>query len=211
MEKLIYGLDLFGVAVFAVTATLVGARKRMDVFGLVVVALVTALGGGTMRDLALGQTPVFWVGDPTYIVVAVIASVGCFALLQAGKPPERSLLIADAFGLAVFTVIGAQRAVSANAAPPIVVVMGVMTGCAGGITRDIFCNEIPLILRKEIYATASMAGAIVFVALKRLGLIDEITILAAIGVVLATRLAAIHWKLSLPTPHKYTDDKKPMD
>jgi uncharacterized membrane protein YeiH len=195
---MLYLLDLFGTAVFAATGALAAGRKHMDVFGVVVVALVTALGGGTARDVVLGVGPVFWVHDAAYVIVAACAAVGTFVLARFARLPERALLVADAFGLAVFTAIGAQRAFAAGAAGLIAVLMGVMTGVAGGMVRDVLCGEIPLILRKEIYATASLAGATAFVLLRSGGVERTPATAAAVVLVLAVRLAAIHWRLSLP-------------
>lgn len=195
---MIYLLDLFGVAVFAVTGSLAAGRKNLDLFGIVVVALATALGGGTIRDVALGAVPVFWISDPTYVLVAVAASIVTFALARFREPPRGILQVADAFGLAVFTVIGAQKTASLEVSPVIAVIMGVMTGVAGGMIRDILSGEIPLILRKEIYATASLCGALVFVGLLPLVPNESLNIAIAVVVVLAMRLAAIKWKLSLP-------------
>lgn len=197
----IYALDLFGVAVFAVTGSLAAGRKRMDIFGALVVALATALGGGTFRDLILGAHPVFWIADPTYIVVVAAASMLTFAAARRLGPLgslNRALQIADAFGLAVFTVIGARKALSLDVAPLISVIMGVMTGVAGGMVRDILSGDIPLVLRAEIYATASLCGAVAFVLLVPALPSERAALIAGAGVTLALRLAAIRWKLSLP-------------
>jgi uncharacterized membrane protein YeiH len=194
---IIYLLDLFGTAVFAVTGALIAGHKRMDIFGVVVVAVVTAIGGGTMRDVVLGATPVFWVDDARYLIVSVAAALVTFVAAPSVNRQRHVLLIADAFGLAIFTVIGAERALAADVHPMIAVVMGVMTGVAGGIARDVLCGEVPLILKKEIYATASLLGGVVFVfmATARLG---DLAVLCAVAVVLIVRLAAIRWNLSLP-------------
>lgn len=196
---MIYVLDIFGVVVFAVAGSLAAGRKHMDLFGVVILALVTALGGGTLRDLTLGISPVFWVSDPLYILVAVAAAILTFVLARSFDLPGRLLLIADAFGLAVFTVIGVRKALGVGVHPGIAVMMGVMTGVAGGMIRDVLSGEIPLILRREIYATASLCGAVAFVGLLRLFPEAPLSTITAVGVILCVRLAAIHWKLSLPT------------
>lgn len=195
----IYLLDLFGVVVFAVTGSLAAGKKRMDLFGAVVLALATALGGGTLRDLILGAHPVFWIADPTYIVVASVASILTFALARFLGPLGKLLKVADAFGLAVFTVIGVRKALGLDIAPLISVIMGVMTGVAGGMIRDMLSGEIPLILRTEIYATASLCGAAAFALLSPVVASERVVIIAAAAIILVLRLAAIHWKLSLPT------------
>lgn len=195
---IIYLLDLFGVAVFAVSGALEAGRKRMDVFGTVVVAIVTAIGGGTVRDLVLGIRPVLWISHPIYVLVATAAALVTFITARWVQFPTRVLLIFDAFGLAMFTIIGCQRALEVNVSYVIVVVMGVITGVAGGIIRDILCGEIPLVLRSEIYATASLAGGMLFVALHSFGVERSIAAIAAVALILIIRLAAIYWRLSLP-------------
>ena len=195
----LYVLDLFGVVVFAVTGALAAGRKRMDVFGMTVLALATALGGGTARDLVLGVRPVFWVDDPVYVVVGAAAALLTFTVARLRRLPPRLLLVGDAFGLAVFTVIGAGKALAMDVSPLICVLMGVMTGTVGGMIRDILSSEIPLVLRREIYATASLSGGVVYVVLALLVPETWIAVAAGVAVVLAMRLAAIHWDLSLPT------------
>jgi len=195
----LYVLDLFGVFVFAVTGALAAGRKRMDLFGVTVLALATALGGGTVRDLVLGVRPVFWVTDPEYVLIGTAAAVFTFVVARLWELPERALLVGDAFGLAVFTVIGAGKALAMDVSPAICVLMGVMTGTVGGMIRDVLSSEIPLILRREIYATASLSGGVVYVVLAGVWPDAWFNAPAAVAVILALRLAAIHWDLSLPT------------
>ncbi|MFB3879607.1 MAG: trimeric intracellular cation channel family protein [Armatimonadota bacterium] len=196
---MIYLLDLFGSGVFAMTGALAAGRKRMDVFGVIVVSIVTALGGGTLRDLVLARGPVFWVSNSTYLIVAGGAGLLTFAFGRMAQQSTRVLPVLDAVGLAVFTVIGCQKAAEAQIGSGLIVaVMGVMTGVAGGVARDVLCGEIPLVLRKEIYATASLLGGAVFVALWRLGIGGVESVSIAGAVVLAMRLSAIHWRLALP-------------
>jgi len=193
-----YFLDLFGTAVFAVTGSLAAARKRLDVFGVMVVATVTAIGGGTIRDLILGVRPVFWVKDTNYVIVSVVAALVTFVAAERYKMPGSVLLVFDAFGLAVFTVIGCEVALRESAPLLIAVITGTMTGSAGGVVRDVLCGDVPLILRKEIYATASLLGGVVFVAARSAGAPAWFPGCVAGLVVLVVRLAAIKWSLSLP-------------
>lgn len=208
MQTLLYAMDLFGVAVFAITGSLAAGKKRMDLFGVVVLATVTALGGGTLRDLVLGASPVFWVSAPIYLLVAVATAIVTFFLVRFCGLPLKLLSVADAFGLAVFTVLGTQKALDMGISPGIAVVMGIMTGVVGGIIRDILSGEIPLILRREIYATASLCGAITFcfvsVALQNQGL----AAIASVIVTLGLRLSAIKWKMSLPLYISHKEDEK---
>ncbi|MDH1263542.1 trimeric intracellular cation channel family protein [Pseudomonas sp. GD03944] len=202
MAQLFYLADLFGVAVFAITGALMAGRKSMDLFGVLVIAVVTALGGGTLRDLILDNHPVSWIRDDTYIVVASLAAVGTVIWVRLTRPiHEKGLLIADAFGLAVFTVIGTEVALQHNVPYSTAVIMGVMTGVAGGVMRDVICNEIPLIFKKEIYATACIAGALVFIGLRILDTPHWLDTGVAMLTVLLIRLAAIHWRFALPQFH----------
>jgi uncharacterized membrane protein YeiH len=202
MERLFYLSDLFGVAVFAITGALMAGRKSMDLFGVLVIAVITALGGGTLRDVILGNHPVSWIRNDTYILVASLAAVGTVLWVRLTRPiNETGLLLADAFGLAVFTVYGTEVALQHNLQPGTAVIMGVITGVGGGVLRDIICNEVPLIFQKEIYAIACIAGSLVFLALRELALPGWLVSTAAMLVVLLIRLAAIRWKLSLPRFH----------
>ncbi|MDE3738617.1 MULTISPECIES: trimeric intracellular cation channel family protein [Pseudomonas] len=202
MEQLFYLSDLFGVAVFAITGALMAGRKSMDLFGVLVIAIITALGGGTLRDVILGNHPVSWIRDDTYILVASLAAVGTVLWVRMTRPiNETGLLLADAFGLAVFTVYGTEVALQHNLQPGTAVIMGVITAVGGGVLRDIICNEVPLIFQKEIYAIACIAGSLVFIGLREVALPAWLVTAAAMLVVLLIRLAAIHWKLSLPRFH----------
>jgi uncharacterized membrane protein YeiH len=149
METLLYFLDLFGIVVFAITGSLAAGRKRMDLLGVIVLAIVTAVGGGTIRDILLGVTPVFWVSAPIYILMALVTGIVFFILVRFYKTPEKILSIADAFGLAVFTVLGTQKALALGTHIGIAILMGVMTGVVGGVIRDMLSGEIPLILKKR--------------------------------------------------------------
>ena len=202
MAQLFYFADLFGVAVIAITGALMAGRKSMDLFGVLVIAIITALGGGTLRDVILGNHPVSWIRDDTYILIASFAALGTVAWVRMTQPiHEKGLLIADAFGLAVFTVYGTEVALQHNVPMSTAVIMGVMTGVAGGVMRDVICNEIPLIFKKEIYATACMAGATVFIVMRLLATPPWLDTSVAMLTVLGIRLAAIRWHLSLPQFH----------
>ncbi len=202
MSQLFYFADLFGVAVFAITGALMAGRKSMDLFGVLVIAIITALGGGTLRDVILDNHPVSWIRNDTYILVATLAALGTVIWVRMTRPiHEKGLLIADAFGLAVFTVIGTEVALQYAMPSSTAVIMGIMTGVAGGVMRDVICNEIPLIFKKEIYATACLAGAVTFVLLRMLETPHWLDTGVAMLVVLGIRLAAIRWRFSLPRFH----------
>jgi uncharacterized membrane protein YeiH len=198
MDIVIHTLDLVGTAVFAITGALAAGRKRMDIFGVVVLGCVTALGGGTLRDVILGCHPIFWISDTQYLAVAAIAAIGTFMLAQRWRLPAMVLMYADAVGLAVFTVIGFQKGFLVTHVYSIAIVMGVTTGVVGGIIRDVLSGEIPLILRREIYASASFCGAAMIALLTYLQLPAPFTVSTAILTTLLIRIVALHWNLSLP-------------
>lgn len=209
---LFYGLDLLGVAVFAVSGALAAGRKQLDLLGVVVIAVITAIGGGTLRDLLLNRHPVFWVENPTYLFVILAAALATVAYVKVLKPPHRSLLIADALGLALFSINGAQIAEQAQLASIIIILMGTITGTAGGVMRDIVLADIPVLLRRgRIYATASIVGITVYLLLKQVGLVSAIAAPIGMVVVAGLRLAAITWGLMLPIFRLSEDDDAPKD
>lgn len=199
MIEWLYVFDLCGTAVFALSGALAAGRHRMDPFGVIVLASVTAVGGGSIRDALLGATPVFWIRDPNYIIVILITVLLTLLLVRRPKKvPQQTLPIADALGLALFTVIGAEKALNLELGGMIAVVMGLITGVGGGIIRDLLCRQVPMILRTEIYATASILGGICYSVSIYLGVDNMHAVLVAMTVALCIRLAAIRWHLSLP-------------
>lgn len=199
MTGVVYWLDLAGVAVFALSGVIVACRSRMDPFGMLVLAAVTGIGGGTLRDLVLGVRPVFWVTDTTFLWVVLatvaLASVG-FRYMH--RLTRTVLPVVDAVGLALFTAIGAHKALLLGAPGSVAVVMGLFTGVAGGVIRDVLADRVPMVLRAEIYATASILGGITFVTLHALGTPFPTTITVTVAITLGLRLAAIRWNLRLP-------------
>ena len=198
MTELLYYLNIFGIVVFALSGALMAGRYRLDPFGVVVLACVTAVGGGTIRDAIL-QTPIFWVVEPYYLnIILITAMLTILLIRQPKRIPKRFLLIADAIGLALFAVLGTQKSIALGAPLSVAIVMGTITGVAGGMIRDVLCNVIPMILSKEIYALAAMLGGGLFVLFHLLGWPEsEATIIAILGALLL-RLAAIYWQVSLP-------------
>ncbi|SKA32812.1 trimeric intracellular cation channel family protein [Consotaella salsifontis] len=191
-------LEWFGLCIFSVTGALVASRKQMDITGFALLGCVTGLGGGTFRDLVLGLTPVSWVEHPSYIMATLI--VACLTFFFAHIPQSRYqyLLWFDAVGLALFAVVGAERALNASNDPIIAVAMGVASAAFGGILRDIIGQEEPVVLSREIYITAALAGAVVFVALVRLGVPREIAVGLGFCTGLILRGAGLIWGLSFP-------------
>lgn len=197
-QMILYILDLAGVAVFSMSGALAAGRKGMDFLGVVVIAALTAVGGGTLRDLLLDRHPIFWIDDPTYLFVIIVAALLTLCYVRLRPPPGNALLLADALGLALFTISGAQIAEAAKLSPIIVVLMGTMTGVAGGVLRDVLSAEIPLILRRDIYATAAIAGASLYLLMQALGVTRQWAFGMGIASVFVLRLLAMLWGLRLP-------------
>jgi uncharacterized membrane protein YeiH len=194
-----YVLDLLGVGVFAISGVLAAGRKGLDVLGVAVIAVVTAIGGGTLRDLLLDRHPIFWIADSAYLWVILVAAGITLVYLRFWIASRRALLVADAMGLAFFTIGGVQITQQSGHSDPIALLMGTITGVAGGALRDVLTAEIPLILRPgRLYATAALAGAGLYVLLAGRGVSTEAAALAGMGATAGLRLAAIFWRLELP-------------
>ncbi|ERL51692.1 trimeric intracellular cation channel family protein [Halomonas huangheensis] len=197
-SAIVYWLDMAGTVVFALSGVLLACRSRMDPIGMLVLAAATAVGGGTMRDLVLGVQPVFWVTDTLYLWVVLATVLACLVGYRYIHRLNRIFLpIADAFGLALFVVIGANKALLLGFSGVVAVLMGLFTGVAGGMIRDVLARRVPLVLRSEIYATAAIAGGIVYVVCDKLG-VAPLGLVLSLLTTLGLRLAAIRWRLSLP-------------
>ncbi|MDF9397983.1 TRIC cation channel family protein [Vibrio sp. 1180_3] len=197
---LLYLIDLFGTAIFAISGVLLAGRLKMDPFGVVVLASVTAIGGGTIRDMALGATPVFWIKDTTYLWVIFITCVLTMLLVRRPKRVAWWILpVCDAIGLAVFVGIGVEKAMLYQDSAIVAVIMGVITGCGGGIIRDVLAREIPMVLRSEVYATACIIGGLFHTTALAMGYDNSSAFIAGVFSTLIIRLGAIRWHLSLPT------------
>jgi uncharacterized membrane protein YeiH len=190
-------LDWLGVIVFTVTGALVASRKQMDVVGFAVLGTVTGIGGGTLRDLLLGS-PVFWVREPAYLMACVLASGLVFLAAHIPQSRYRYLLWLDAVGLALFAVTGAEKAALAGAGATVAIAMGVITATFGGIVRDLLGGESPVILSREIYASAALAGAIIFISLVAVGAPREFAVGTGFVSGLLVRAAALHYGWTLP-------------
>lgn len=191
-------LDGFGLLVFATSGALVASRKQMDIVGFALLGTVTGIGGGTLRDVLLGLTPVFWIQTPATLVICV--AVSCLVFFTAHIPQSRLRLLLwfDAIGLALFAVTGAERALLAGAGPVAAVTMGVITATFGGIIRDVLGGESPMILAHEIYVTAALLGATVFIGLVSIGVPHEAALATGFLAGFALRGAALHFGWSLP-------------
>lgn len=205
-----YVLSLLGVAVFAASGALTAGRKNLDWLGVVVIAVVTAIGGGTIRDLLLDRHPIFWIADPNQLYAILAASAVTLVYVRYRRPPRISLLVADALGLALFTIGGARIAEQRQLPSIIVVVMATITGSAGGVLRDLLCGEVPLLLRhSDLYATTAIAGTVVYLALESCGLDTVKAGLVGMATVAGLRFAAIRWAIRLPVFRLPDDDALP--
>jgi uncharacterized membrane protein YeiH len=192
-------LDIIGTIAFAISGVLTAFNKKLDPFGVFIIAFVTAVGGGTLRDVLIGRTPVGWMQDITYVYMI---SLGFFIALIFRKKLDRlrkSLFLFDTIGLGVFTLIGLEKGIEIGLHPIICIALGTMTACFGGVIRDILCNEIPIIFRREIYATICIIGGIVFFALKYFNLNNDILYLVTSLVIISIRLMAVKFHWYLPT------------
>ena len=196
---MLYVVGLLAVGFSALTGALAAEGRRMDLFGVLVLALVTSLGGGTLRDLVL-DVPVFWSTDDWFLWTGLAAGTLTFGAVRYWHPPHQFLLIADAIGLAFVAVLGTEKALAHQTTASTAIVLGVVTGVAGGILRDILCGEVPLVFRREtyFYATAAFGGDLVFVLLHRTAFDRTACLVVSAGVILALRLAGLRWKLALP-------------
>ncbi len=196
-----YMAELLGIAAFAASGVLAAGRKRMDLIGVAAIAVVTALGGGTIRDVLLDRYPIAWIADRAYIWVCLVSTAATLVWIRVRTPPRRSLVVADALGLALFTIGGTQVAEQVGQGGIVAVIMGVLTGAAGGVVRDILSNEIPLVfLPGRLYATASIIGATIYIALENAGLHRATASVIGMVVIAAIRFSAMRWDLRLPSP-----------
>lgn len=201
----IYYLDIIGTAAFAISGALVAMNKRLDPFGVFIIAFVTAAGGGTMRDILTGRLPVGWMLDINYMYAIIGATFIAIIFRKRLRFWSKTFFLFDTIGIGVFTIIGTEIGVKAGFHPVISIALGTMTACFGGVTRDILCNDIPLIFRKEIYAIACIVGAITFLILQEFFLNTYVVYIGTTLIVITVRLLAVRFKLSLPT---FYDDKK---
>jgi len=191
-------LDLSGTFVFAISGVRLAAEKKMDIFGALVIGIATAVGGGTIRDLLLGSTPVAWMQDVVYLYIILSAVVLGILFDRYIFELKNTLLIFDSIGLGVFTLAGMQKALDFGMSTEYAIILGITSATAGGIIRDILANEVPVILRKEIYAAACLAGAITFLGLRYIGLNGNINTILTILLIIVIRTVAVKFNISFP-------------
>lgn len=198
MDALLYWIGLVAVAVNALAGVLDSSRKQMDLVGALLVGVATALGGGTVRDLLLSQ-PIFWVHDQSYLMVALATGAVSFFVVRRLSISPRWLLLPDAVGLALFTIVGTQVALQWHAPWLVASLMGMTTGVVGGVLRDILCNDVPLVfLKGELYASAAWVGALALIGLQEAGVAPVVAAWCGMAIVLGLRLAAMAFHITLP-------------
>lgn len=198
MTDILSWFDIIGTIVFAISGALAAGRKDLDIFGVIVLATVTAIGGGTLRDLVLGATPVFWVTESYYLAVIAASAVATVYLHRSRIFHQSLLLYADALGLATFTIIGFDKAYAMTGQYEIAIMMAVVTAVVGGMVRDVLAGEIPLVLRKEIYASACLFGALLYAGLDYINFDQSIAAAMVMSLVFVIRVLAFKYGFSLP-------------
>ena len=196
--SVIYILDLAGTLVFAISGTLSAANKKLDLFGAYFIGFVTAIGGGTLRDIILGNFPVAWISDLNYIIVISLGVALTFLFRQVIMSLKKTLFLFDTIGIGVFTIIGIEKSLLLDIHPFLAVIMGLFSAVMGGVIRDTLCNDIPLIFRKEIYATACLAGGLIFILLQSFDVNPSLNQFLTISCIIIFRLLCIRYKIALP-------------
>jgi uncharacterized membrane protein YeiH len=195
---MIYYMGLIGIAAFAITGVIAAGKKGMDIFSVVLLGVITALGGGTLRDVIIDSGPPFWANDLLYLWISVSASVITFFLIQHMHHALKLLLFFDAFGLSLFTVLATEKTLILGFSEPVAVLMGVITGIAGGMIRDMLTGRMPLLLGREFYATPALLGAIVYCLLRDYFPLHDFNIIYAVSIIFILRSCAIQWGLYYP-------------
>lgn len=195
-------LDILGTMAFAVSGALTAMNKKMDPFGVLIIAFVTSVGGGTLRDVLIGRTPVGWMLNINYVYVILIGFALAMIFRKKFDRFRKSMFLFDTIGLGVFTLIGLEKGLEKGLQPSVCIILGTVTACFGGVIRDILCNEIPVIFRKEIYATICIIGGLFFFFLKSLNIPEDVLYLMTSLIIIAIRLMAVIFKWTLPTVEK---------
>jgi uncharacterized membrane protein YeiH len=191
-------INILSILACSISATSTAMKKGLDIFGIAIISFVTSIGGGTLRDLLIGHTPVLWLTDPTAIIVSLIGTVATFIFGRFIKKLNYTLFIFDAIGLGLFSLIGIHKGMEMDFSYGVCLVLGAITGSFGGVLRDVLLNEIPLIFRKEIYITASLAGGMLYYILLHVKVQDSFAQSISICTIVAIRVIAVKYHLSLP-------------
>ena len=199
MQQISILLEVLGTIAFAISGVITATKKRMDLFGILIIATVTSVGGGTLRDLLIGKSPVSWLLDSTFVYIIVATTIVGIIFRKQLRYVRRSLFLFDTIGIALYTVTGVEIALLINLDPVICVALGTITACFGGVIRDILCNEIPVIFRKEIYASACIAGGTLYVIMHHYGIAAGVNAVVSGLVVVIIRTLAVVYEVQLPS------------
>lgn len=191
-------LDLLGTLAFAISGALAGRERRLDLFGMTILAFATAIGGGTVRDMMIGYTPVMWLTNLNYFYVTLLGVAMAIVFYKKFNFLRYSLFLFDTIGIAVFTLIGIEKGMNVGLHPIICVTLGTITACFGGVIRDILANKIPIIFKQEIYATACIVGGLMYYVLNYFDLSKDILYVGTAGIIIVIRILAVKYKWSLP-------------
>jgi uncharacterized membrane protein YeiH len=197
--ELIRLIDILGIAAFSISGAFAAMQRKLDVFGVLVIAFITALGGGTLRDILIGDVPVSWMYNLNHGVIVLLSSIAAMLFTNAINNYRKILLAFDSLGLGFFTVVGMQKAINIHLHPAICITLGTITACFGGVIRDISLNHIPLIFQKEIYATACIFGGVIYFLLLKSGLPKMMPEAICISAIVILRLISVRYKWQLPS------------
>ncbi len=195
-------IDILGTIAFAISGVLVAMDKKLDLFGVFIIAFVTAVGGGTLRDILIGNTPVIWLEQPVYLYTILGTVILAILFRTQLKYLRRSLFLFDTIGIGLYTLVGIEKGLAVGLSPIMCIGLGTITASFGGVIRDILCNEIPVIFRKEIYATACILGGLSYFILRKIPIDNTYSYLAAILIVIGIRVLAVVFKITLPGIYK---------
>ena len=201
--ELVYILDILGTLAFAISGALVASDQKLDLFGVIIIAFVTAVGGGMLRDVLINAHPINWIGDLNYLYLIFIAVFLTFLFKSKILPLSKTLFLFDTVGISVFTLLGLQKGLNFDLHPLIALIMGMISAVFGGVLRDVLTNKIPLIFEKEIYASACLVGGITYLLLKKTPITDNLNFIVSASVIITIRLIAVKFNLELP---KVKDD-----
>jgi uncharacterized membrane protein YeiH len=200
-------IDILGTAAFSISGVFAAMEKKLDIFGIFIIAFITAIGGGTIRDVLIGDFPVSWMRSPNYPIVIFISAAIAILFFRMIKDYGKILLVFDSIGIGFFTVLGIQKGIAHNFSPGLCIALGTITACFGGLVRDIILNQIPQIFHKEIYATACIFGGILYFVLRKTGLPEVAPDIICISVIVLVRLIAVKYNWSLPDIYRFTEKK----
>lgn len=199
---IIYALDIIGTFAFAISGALVAMKKNFDIFGVIIIAFVTAIGGGMIRDVLINAHPINWIGDINYIWTILFAVLITFLFRSKIAPLRRTMFLFDTIGISVFTLLGLQKGLTYNLHPFVALVMGMSSAVMGGVTRDVLTNEIPLIFQREIYASACLAGGVIYLLLNNFQINEDVQFIISASVIVVIRTVAVKYELELPRVKK---------